>query len=159
MLSTREGVGALHDNERPEMDEAVRSGKATAGGEADARLAIPIRIGDQVIGVVDGHKSQDAGAWTREEILLLQTLTEQLNVALERARLYRETQRRAARERMVGEVTARMRESLEMQTVLKNAVQEIGQALGLVALNVQLGVEPESGGDGSLMQNENSEGE
>jgi GAF domain-containing protein len=65
-------------------------------------------------------------------------LTEQLGVALDSARLYQDTQRRAVQERLVGEVTARMRETLDMETVLKTAAQEIGQKLGLHDIAIQL---------------------
>jgi predicted Zn-dependent protease len=62
---------------------------------------------------------------------------------VESLRLLDETQRRAARERLTGEVTARMRETLDVDTVLQTAVREIGHALGLAALDVRLGTETE----------------
>ena len=36
-----------------------------------------------------------------------------------------------------------MRETLDVETVLRTAVREIGQALGLAALDVRLGTETE----------------
>jgi GAF domain-containing protein len=59
-------------------------------------------------------------------------------VTLERARLHEETQRRAARERLTSEVTARMRETLDMDSVLKTAVREMREALGLHDVMIQL---------------------
>ena len=81
------------------------------------------------MGVIDGRKPEGAGAWTQAEIDLLQALADQMNVALEGARLYRETQRRAARERVAGEVTGRIREAVEIDAVLERALAELGQAL------------------------------
>jgi len=69
---------------------------------------------------------------------LLETLTEQLGVALESARLYQDTQRRAAQERLVGEVTSHIRESLNIETVLKTTASEIRQALDLDMLTIRL---------------------
>lgn len=66
----------------------------------------------------------------------METLAGQLGMALESARLYRDTQRRAAQERLVGEVTARMRQTLDVNAVLDTAVDEIVRALGLEALDV-----------------------
>jgi len=101
-----------------------------------------------VIGVVDGRKP-DGSVWTQEEQRLLNTLVDQLGVALESARLYRDTQRRAAQERLVGEVTARIRETLNMETVLKTAVDEIRQALQLERLVVRLGAPDDDAGQGN----------
>jgi hypothetical protein len=67
-------------------------------------------------------------------------------VALESARLHQDTQQRATREQLAAQVTARMRETLDMDTVLKTAVFEIGQALGLAEVEVMMGTGEESGG-------------
>jgi GAF domain-containing protein/HAMP domain-containing protein len=136
-LSHAEATIPAGDLERPEMKMALRTGEIMPDPEKK-RLAIPIKVRDQVIGVVDGRKPDGGGAWTAEEIEVLQTLTDQLSLALESARLYADTQRRAAREQIVGEVTSRMRETLQMETVLNTAVREIGEALGLAALDVRL---------------------
>ena len=69
---------------------------------------------------------------------LLETLAEQLGMALEGARLYQDTQQRAAREQTVAEITSRMRESLDMETVLKTTADEIYQVLGLEEVAIRL---------------------
>lgn len=122
---------------RPEMHTALRTGEIISG-EAGNTLAIPIRVRDQVIGVIDGRKPGGAGQWTEEEIQALQTVTDQLSVALESARLYQDTQRRAAQEQLIGQVTARVRETLDMETMLRTATGEIRQALNLGDLVIRL---------------------
>jgi len=89
--------------------------------------------------VIDAHKPQGTGRWTADEIGVLQTLTDQLGVALDGARLYQETQRRVVQERMTAEVTARMRQTLDVDTVLRTAVQAMGAALGLGKVEVRMG--------------------
>jgi GAF domain-containing protein len=101
-------------------------------------LAVPIKSGDRVIAVLDAELPAGAGTWTPDQVALLQSLSEQVSQAMERARLYQDTQRRAARERLVGEVTARIRESLDMETVLRAAAQEMRQVLGVSELNIRL---------------------
>lgn len=108
--------------------------RAVAGGElvqADDEILVPIRGRDTVLGVVRFRKPETAETWADAEIGLMQTLTEQLSVALESARLYEDTQRRAAREQLTGEITARMRETLDVEQVLQTALQEIGKSLQL----------------------------
>jgi GAF domain-containing protein len=102
-------------------------------------LALPVRVRGQVIGTINAHKPGDMSEWTAQEVALMETLTEQLSVALESARLYQDTQRRAAREQLSGEVTARMRETLDMDTVLQTAAREMREALGLEEVEVRMG--------------------
>ncbi len=163
LIETEAGLGFFSDAQdtvpagdlwRSEMWTALRTGEIASddsdgneqSGQAGgpARLAIPIKVRDQVIGVIDGCKPDGAGEWMEEELALLETLTEQLGVALESARLYRDTQRRAARERLTSEVTARMRESLDLETVINTAASEMRQALGLDELVIRL-TEPKRG--------------
>jgi GAF domain-containing protein/HAMP domain-containing protein len=124
-----------------------------AASEADiqhrAAITIPIKVRGTVIGLLDTYKPAHSSGWTRDEIALLETVSEQLGVALESARLYQETQNRAERERMVAEVTARMRESLDLETVLQTAVREVGQTLGLAEVSVLLTREGAALGNGS----------
>jgi GAF domain-containing protein len=57
----------------------------------------------------------------------------QLGLALESARLYQDTQRRAAQEQLVGEVTSRMRETLDVEKVLQkqdNTEEELLREIG-----------------------------
>jgi hypothetical protein len=61
-----------------------------------------------------------------------------LNIALESARLHQDTQRRAIRERLISEVTGRMRQTLDVETVLKTAVDEIYQAMDLSELVIRM---------------------
>ncbi|MGC9395562.1 MAG: GAF domain-containing protein [Anaerolineae bacterium] len=124
--SNEDGVTSFTDWE-PQMKMAAQTGRAA--GEGDT-LAIPIRVRDQVIGVIDGRKP-DGTAWSDEEISLLQTLTEQLSTALEGAQLYEDTQRRAAREQLAREITAEMRRSLDVTTVLQTALHQLQTSLGL----------------------------
>jgi GAF domain-containing protein len=137
-LSNREDTVPVGDLWRPEMKVALRTGQTTLGDGDMTTLAIPIKVRDQIIGVVDGRKADGSGEWMPGEIELLEALTGQLNVALEGARLYRDAQRLAARERVIGQVTGHMREPLELEAVLETAVSEIRQALGLDELVVRL---------------------
>ena len=140
--SDKHGVTNAEHIWRPEMEQALREqdavhGDGVEGGEIHP-LAVPIKVRGHVIGVLDTYKPEDAGAWAEEEINVLETLAEELGEALESARLYQDTQRRAARERLTGEVAARIRESLDVDTVLRTAVREMRSALDLEEAEVQM---------------------
>jgi GAF domain-containing protein len=140
---------SAHGGWSSEMKKAAQTGQkafatahnAEGKGDGGAVLALPLKVRDSVVGVLSFRKAEADKAWAVEEMELLETLTAQLGVALESARLYEDTQRRAAQERLVGEVTARMRETLDIDTVLQTAVREIGESLGLHDLTIQLEID------------------
>ncbi|MBN1584530.1 MAG: GAF domain-containing protein [Anaerolineae bacterium] len=127
---------------RPEMEAALNDG-VQALNDDGTTLAIPIRVRDQVVGVIDGRKA-DGSAWTTAEIDLLMAITDQLNVALEGAQLYRDAQRREARERLIGQVGGRVRETLDLETMLRTAAEQMRQALDLEDLVVRLAAPEEN---------------
>ncbi len=134
-VQTTAPAGALW---RPEMKAALQSGHTTRDAHNVRSLAVPVKVRGEVIGVIDFSKPGEDTVWTSEEVALLESLTEQLGVALESARLYQDTQRRAAQEQLVGQVTRRMRESLDIEQVLQTATEQVFQALGLDEVVIQL---------------------
>jgi GAF domain-containing protein len=146
------GVVSAEGIWRPEMELAVRERRVVRampedpsnGDGARQPLAVPITVAGKVIGVLDTYKRGDSGPWTDEEVGALESLAEQLGVSLESARLYRETQRRAAREQLVGEIAGRLRASLDPDAILKTTVQELGQALGAELTSVEMSIRPDA---------------
>jgi GAF domain-containing protein len=104
---------ALRQNTRiltAEMEATTTNevdGAASDGGGAVASL--PIHVREQTIGVLHIRKRQGTGNWTTRELELLDSLTNQLEAALESARLYRETQQAAIQQRTIAEVGSRDR--------------------------------------------------
>ena len=123
---------------QPEMKTALQTGSTAYDAQETRRLAVPVKVRGEVIGVIDFTKPAGDNAWTAEEIALVESLTEQLGVALDSARLYQDTQRRAAREQIIGEVTGHIRETLDMEAMLRTAAEQMRQALDLEDLVVQL---------------------
>ena len=108
---------------------------------------VPLKVADQVIGFVSVYRTGE-GSFSPVSIRLYETLADQAAVALERARLLDEAQARVGRERVVAGVTSRLRETLDVDTVIRTGVDEIARALGLVALDLRLGSEEELAGLG-----------
>lgn len=152
------GVRAAEDIWRPEMEQAVRDGKIALGeavGPSEGRagrypLALPIRVGGKVIGVVDTYKRASAGTWTEDEIETLESLADQLGASLESARLHQETRRRAARERLVSEISASLRASMNPDVILEATARKLGEALDAEMASLELtGPLTEVGGNGA----------
>ena len=58
-----------------------------------AELAIPMRLGTQVIGVLDVQSTM-RDAFDEDLVMILETMTDQITIAVENARLYKQSQRR-----------------------------------------------------------------
>jgi len=94
-------------------------------------LVLPIKIRGQVQGVIKLCKPVGANPWAKDEIDLVETLSERLGSAVESARLYEETRRRAERERLTSEIIAKMRATNDPRTILQTAAFELRKALNV----------------------------
>jgi len=94
------------------------------------RLVVPILLRDQTIGSIVLRREAEEEPWTQEEINLAEEVGAQIGLALENARLLEETRQRADQERITGEITARVRASMDPEAILQTAVRELGAALG-----------------------------
>ena len=122
--------------------QPVIGNRSEEAGDAAHLLAVPVRLRDVPVGVIGLHRAAEDGEWQPEEIALAAGVAERAALALENARLLEEAQRRAARERLISEVTTRVRQTLDLETVLRTAADEIYRALGLEDVAVQLEAEP-----------------
>jgi GAF domain-containing protein len=110
------------------------------------KIEIPIRVRGQTVGNIDIVTGSDREEWSEDEKRLMNSLSEQLGVALDSARLFDETQQRAASERLISEVSAEFRESLDVESVLKTAVSKIREALNLPEVTIRLAESTEPSG-------------
>jgi GAF domain-containing protein len=136
---------------RPEIEKVVAEGRPSAArggddGQERAGLAVPITLRGQLLGVIGVEAPAGKTEWSEDEIALVQAVGEQLGQALESARLFADTQRRAERERLVGEIAAKIRSSTDLQAILETTAVELGQLLGTSRARVRLAAEgPVSG--------------
>ncbi len=138
---------------KPLFAKARRKGRPVTGesGEGQDRyylLALPIKLRHLPIGVVGFYRPAKAGPWRADDIAAIETVTDRLALAVDNVRLLEDAQRRAAVERIISEVTAQMRSSLEMETVLRTAAEEMRRALGLDRVVVRLAAPDDEGQNG-----------
>jgi GAF domain-containing protein len=105
------------------------------GGHATAETTLMLR--GQMIGRINLEGSQ--GDWDEEDLNLIEAVALQASQALDNARLIQETQYRAENERRLGDISARLRETLDVDYVLRTATQELLAALKLAEVEVRLG--------------------
>jgi GAF domain-containing protein len=129
---------------RAEGGRSYRYGSETADTLTDMsaalpELLLPLRVRGQVLGQIVAHKLE--GAWTAEENAMLETLMAQLEQALDSARLYEVTQRRALREQLTREITDHIRASLTVEEAMRRAVQEVARVLRATETVGRIGAE------------------
>jgi GAF domain-containing protein len=106
------------------------------GREAQSWLGVPMITGDQVIGVIAVQNFEKPRAYDDHDRELLTAVASQAAIAIENARLFAQVQARARREQILREVTARVRGTPDVDTVMRTAAKEIGRALGRQAFVV-----------------------
>ena len=93
-----------------------------------------------------GVRREGQAGWSDDDLALTRAVVDQLAQTMEGLRLMDETQRSAARERLTGQVTARIRETLDIEAVLRTAAGEVRQALDLGDLVIRLAETETDGG-------------
>lgn len=101
-------------------------------------LRVPLSLRDLDLGVLVLRREPEEPAWNAEERALVRSIATQASLALDKARLIEETERRAVREELIGEIAARLRESLDIDTVLQMAAREIGESMELAEVTVHM---------------------
>jgi len=147
---TQPGVTPLGDAVLAEVEQAMAQGEvivqSDAGdGAGQAALVAPISLRGEVIGALGLHEAENKRRWTDDEIALIEAVADQMALAIENARLFEQTQSRAARERLIRGITDRIRGAVDVESILQTTVQEIGKALGASHGLVRLGTEVELG--------------
>lgn len=106
-------------------------------------LATPLKLGEEIIGVMGLHVDDPERRWTEEEIALIEAVSEQMSLALENARLFDHTQRDAWRNQVVSETTAKVWASGDIEEVMKAAVAELGHRFKASEVVIRLGLDSE----------------
>ncbi|MBU0702956.1 MAG: GAF domain-containing protein [Chloroflexi bacterium] len=142
------GLGVEPVSEQPqEVDQAWLAGSSVISGAEDGRddtgnrLAVPVKLRDQVIGVLSLRFEGDPAS--PETVLLVEEIADRLAIALESARLLEETQSRAQRERTIRKITEQMRRAVDVETILQTTIAQLGEAVGAPRVYVRLSAEVE----------------
>ena len=113
----------------------------TTSTNGEASLQIPVRLRGQEIGKLKLSSRERDRNWTQDEVAMAQASAERAALALENARLLEDAQRRAAREQVIGEISATVSSSSDMEEILRSAVQELGRKMGGAEVVLELGAD------------------
>lgn len=105
--------------------------------DTKSELAVPIALGENVLGVLDMQENR-VNAFSENQVALLQALTDQIAVTLGNAQLYTETQSRARFETLTSTINRRLQTATSVDELLALATEELGRALGAPKTAAQL---------------------
>jgi GAF domain-containing protein len=105
-------------------------------------LSLPIKLRGEVIGSVDVH-APDNRPWDQDELDIVTAIIERAAIAMENARLLAESQKRAAKERTIGEIASKISVQSDINELLKTAAQELGRTLPGAEIAIQFNKDTE----------------
>jgi GAF domain-containing protein len=100
-------------------------------------VTAPILLRGQPIGALRMKTARDD--WNQDMEALLTDVASHVAQAVENARLIEQTQRTASRERAINEINARVRQNIDLEAILRTAVNELGLTLKAARVVARVG--------------------
>jgi len=107
------------------------------GGSTLTHITAPVTLRNAVIGNL--RLEDPDRVWTPEDQALLETIADELSIAVENTRLIEETEKRAQREAQLNLITQKIRQATNVEGILSTAAAELGQAFSATHAHAQVG--------------------
>jgi len=101
-------------------------------------IKAPINLRGHHIGTLHLRRDDDQDPWSESEITLVNTAVSQVSRALENARLIEENRAKAKNEQIIGEIAAIAQRSLDVETIMRRTVHEIGRSLNASRVQIKI---------------------
>ena len=105
-------------------------------------LGVPIIVAEKTIGVLAISSYSEVRTYDPSDQRLLTTLATTLGVAIENARQFEQTQRRAEREALVNVINQKIQNAATVENAMQTAVSELAKALNIRKAVVDLKTNP-----------------
>lgn len=102
-----------------------------------SEIAVPIAVGERVLGVLDVQHNV-VGGLSATDADMLQTIANQVAIALQNASLFTAAQQRAEHQALINLIAQRIQSATTIEDTLQTAARELGRALRSQRASVQL---------------------
>src|SRR5687767_1822104 len=117
-----------------------------------SEMAIPLLYRSELLGVLN-VESEQLAAYAENDEELLGTLGGSLAAIIANARLLEQIRAQAERERVLFEISDKIRRTTDMETILTTTVSELTRAVGATSAKIRLGTAASSTSKKSLTDN------
>ena len=125
--------GYRYDGIKPEPLKQISANDADQKG-----FSVPLQLRGQTIGSLKLKSSDSSRKWTDDELAIIESTAERVALAMDGARLLDEAQKRATRESFLSELAAKLGTSFQMDSILRDTVEELGQVMKGSTVTFQL---------------------
>ena len=115
--------------------------------ETKAEIAVPILLGDEILGALDVQENE-VGGLDAQDADLLTSIAGQVAIALRNSQQYAEAQQRAGREAQISEIVGQIQSTQTVEEALQIAVRELGRALKTPKTQVRVKLGEDENGNG-----------
>jgi len=113
-----------------QIRKAIANRQTVMESGENATLAIPIRLRNEVIGIMNIQVQNAAHDWDPDEVDVAEAVAERLSLALEASLLLKSTQRRAEIERITADISSKLGATTQFDAILRTAAEELSRVLG-----------------------------
>jgi GAF domain-containing protein len=117
------------------VDETKGDTRFGKGEKNHSMLGIPIQLGEQFFGVLE-IGSRQVAAFDQDFEEIMATLGSNLASVIRNNDLVEQVKRQVERQRMLFDITNRIRRSSDMETILETSVREIAKAMDVKKASV-----------------------
>lgn len=107
--------------------------------EGSDTLNVPLMLHEQSIGTITLRRKGISASWSERERNLVEKIADQVSLALENSRLVDDAQKNALRDQMITNVSARVRETLDIESVIRTAATELRKVFDLKETEISVG--------------------
>lgn len=120
----------------PLRTKRVKKDRGFSSEKTGERTEIPISLRGKTVGKIALRRPSKQ--WNNKEKTLISDVAEQVGLAIENSRLVDETREQANRDQLVSGFSTKLRETLDMNTVVKTAIEEMREIFKLKEVEVRL---------------------
>jgi GAF domain-containing protein len=102
-------------------------------------LRVPLLLYGQKIGTINLVRKGAVTEWSTRERGLVEKIAHQVALALENSRLVEEAQKNSLRDQMIANISNRVRETLDVESVIRTATTELRRVFDLKEVEISIG--------------------
>jgi GAF domain-containing protein len=120
--------------------QAQAMGAIVLGQAPKSWLGVPLLVGEEPIGALVVQDLEREDRFSEDDRRLLTSLGAQIAVSIHNAQLIEKSHLMARRDRLLHEVTSKIRSSTDMKTILATTATELGRALHVRSATIEIGI-------------------